>query len=338
MRIAYITPDVADPLAFYRGSGPLSRLRKTHGAEFDYDYLSSEINWASLKRCDMIFMQRPWVGDHMEICNMANKWGIPIVGDFDDWLYDLPVSNPAYHIFNSNKKTFVQIVNALDRITVSNEHLKKMIKTVLLDQEKPIHVIPNAYDTDLVKKYRHAGNVKPRDMVFAWRGGNSHQEDLFSVREDYRNLFKSFPEWQFVFIAQHPWTITHEKEFKNVQTADALKIVEYLRAIHDSKPAIVAHPLIDNDFNRCKSMCSWLEATHARAAFIGPDWEEFKRPGITNYGPEKSFFQAASEMLGEPQKIVENYRASEEYMMQNLTLDKINELRAQVFRDTLASV
>lgn len=333
MRVAYIAPDASDPLAFYRGSGPLAHLCKTQ-ENFQYEYIDSNITWASLLKFDLVFLQRPFQPDHLKVCEIATKWNIPIVADFDDWLYDLPPSNPAYAAFNAQKKTLVQIVNALNGIIVANEHLKTMIKTLLLDQEKRIDVIPNAYNLGLVKKYRHPKNVKERKMIFAWRGGTSHGEDILSVKEDYLKLFKEFPAWQFVFIAQNPW-ILEAKDFPNVQTSDGLKVAEYFRAIHDTAPAIVAHPLSDNDFNRCKSMCSWLEATHARSAFIGPDFEEFKRPGVLNYGKNRSFFDAAHELLSNPEKILEYYKTSEEYIMENLTLDKINPLRMKAFEAVL---
>lgn len=330
MKIAYITPDTSDPLAFYRGSGPLSAMRKSY-ENFDYEFLLADISWASLKKYDMIFIQRPFLPEHLEIVDMANKWNIPIVGDFDDWLYDLPTSNPAYRAFTKNKQNFVQILNGLDRITVATQKLADLVKILLLDQNKPIDVIPNAYDEKLFSKYRHNGNIKDRKMIFGWRGGNSHLEDLLSVKEDYLNLFASYPEWQFVFIAQTPWILDAHK-FKNVQTADPLKIMEYFKALHDTAPTVMAHPLADNNFNRAKSMCSWLEATHARAAFIGPDFEEFQRDGITNYGSQKSFFDCATYFLDDPKRIVEKFWESEHYISKNLTLNIINEKRMQIFK------
>lgn len=333
MKIAYVTPDAADPLAFYRGSGPLSNMVKTH-PDFDYTHIPNDINWASLKRYDAIFLQRPHNPEFLKVCEIADKWDIPIIGDFDDWLYELPPSNPAALAFKQNQKTFVQIVNSLDSIMVATEKLKQLIQPLLLDQSKPIHVVPNAYDVNLFKKYRHTKNVKPKQKIFAWRGGNSHLLDMLSVKEDYRNLFQSFPDWQFVFIAQHPW-ILDAKNFSNVQMADPLKIIEYFRALHDTGVSILAHPLEDNEFNRAKSMCSWLEATHARAAFIGPDFEEFKRDGILNYGKDLSFFEAASRVLNDMQLMNQMYFDSEMYIMKHLTLDIVNEKRMNAFRELI---
>lgn len=333
MKIAYVTPDATDALAFYRGSGPLSHLRKNY-PDFDYEQLASDINWSSLRRFDAVFLQRPWLADHLKVCEIAEKWGIPLILDYDDWLYELPVSNPAAGVFKANQKNFSQIVNMATHIMVTTLKLSELIRGILLDQNKPITVVPNAYDRDLFKHYRHEKNFKERTMRFCWRGGNSHLADLLSAKQDYHNLFASYPEWQFIFIAQNPWILDAGK-FKNVQTAEPLGISEYFRAFHDTAPAILAHPLEDNEFNRSKSMCSWLEATHARAAFIGPDFEEFKRPGIINYNASKSFFECAAELLNEPQRIATHFWDSENYIRENLDLSVVNMTRYNVFKQAI---
>lgn len=332
MKIAFVTPSLSDPLSFYRGSGPLNHLCRNYDVQ--YEHLESDISWAKLCRFDLVYIQRPFDDQHLKVCQIANKCGIPIVGDFDDWLYDLPPSNPAHLAFKKQQKTFVQIVNSLDRIIVATNKLGEMIKGLLLDQNKPIDLIPNAYDVRLFKKYRHEKNIKERKMIFAWRGGNSHQADILSVKDDYQKLFKAYPQWQFVFIAQHPW-ILDAGDFPNVQMADPLGVLEYFRAFHDSAPSIVAHPLVDNDFNRCKSMCSWLESTHARAAFIGPDFEEFQRDGIEVYNAQRSFFDVAASFLDDPRKIFENVAKSEAYISKHLTLDVVSVKRMESLKAML---
>lgn len=333
MKIAFITPDLADPLSFYRGAGPLCNLVKNY-KDFDFTHIPNDITWASIKKFDAILLQRPCKPEYLQVCDLAEKWGIPIIGDFDDWLYELPQSNPAYLAFKKQQKTFVQILNSLNSIIVATEKLKELIKPLLLDQNKPIHVVPNAYDVNLFKKYRHVKNVKEKKKIFAWRGGNSHLGDLNSVKQDYHNLFKSYLDWQFIFIAQPPWILDVTK-FSNVQMADPLPVIEYFRAIHNTGISILAHPLEENEFNKAKSMCSWLEATHARAAFIGPDFEEFKRDGILNYGKNLSFFEAASKVLNDPTYMNELYYKSEMYIMKHLTLDIVNELRVKAFRELI---
>lgn len=330
MRIGYITPEETDPLAFYRGTGPLTHMRKNYD-DVEYFTIPNNVTWAELRKCDVVLLQRPFINEHLKVVDMANKWNIPVVADFDDWLMDLAPSNPAYHAFRDKQQIISQICNMVDGIMVATEQLKTSYGKLLLDQNKPMCVVPNAYDVDLFKKYRNDKNKKERSKIFLWRGGTSHMEDLLSVKDDYRELFKKYPDWEFVFLAQHPWFLD-VKEFKNVKTADPMNLIDYYRAIHDTAPAIMTHPLTDTIFNRGKSMCSWLEATHARAAYIGPDFEEFHRDGIFNYGKVKSFFDMAELLLNNPILIEENYQESEAYINANLTLDIINKKRYQFLK------
>ena len=324
IKIGVLTPDATDALAFYRSTGPLSAMRKTHS--INYEIMENSISWATLRKFDVVFMHRPWRADHLQVMEMAKKWGVPVMVEYDDFLLDLPFSNPAYNAFLQARDTVKSIINLADSVMVSTDHLERLLRPVTLDQSKPIHVVPNAYDHNLFKHYRHTGNVKERMKIFLWRGGNSHLEDLLSVKEEYLRLFEEHPDWTFIFVATHPWILDAQK-FPNVKTADPMGLVEYFRAIHDTAPAIVAHPLVDNDFNRCKSMCSWIEATHARAAFIGPDFEEFNRSGVVQYGKDKSFYDCAKELISNPELLFQKYNESEHSLNTEFALDIVNSKR-----------
>jgi hypothetical protein len=42
-------------------------------------------------------------------------------------------------------------------------------------------------------------------------------------------------------------------------------------------------PLHVSDFNRAKSNIGWIEAVHAGAITVAPDFQEWRRPGVINY-------------------------------------------------------
>ncbi len=115
---------------------------------------------------------------------------------------------------------------------------------------------------------------------------------------------------------------------------DGMGTLEYFRYMHDVAAAIVVHPLSDCDFNRAKSMACYLEASHAGAAFVGPDFEEFQRPGITAYKPDDgtSFFDAVNNLIEHPNKIIENAAVGRKTITGPLELGVINEIRMKVFR------
>lgn len=326
LKVFYGTPSATDPLSFYRGTDPLYRLEQQYeDIEIVYD---DEFNRRHCCQCDIVFLQRPYNESHLRIVEICNEEQIPVICDFDDWFIDLPKGNPACGEFLMNKQNFINILIKCDAFTATTVHLLNLLKKIA--PNKPGLVVPNAYDHLKFCHYRHDQNIKERNKYIIWRGGNSHTEDLLSVKHDYEKLFIEYPDWDFIFIAQHPFMLDVGPN-NNVKVADGMKHIKYFEALHNNAPAIMCHPLTDCDFNRSKSMCSWLEATHARAAFVGPDFEEFKRPGVTNYNKDFSFYDAVTSLIENPKKVGENIMASNDYMMKNLTLTKVNEIRHEFY-------
>lgn len=330
MKIFFATPSVTDPLSFYRGTDPLYRLQRDFSdIEILYD---CEFNRRNCCEADLVFVQRPYNAEHLKILEICNEEQIPVVCDFDDWFIDLPTSNPAHGEFLVNKNNFINIVQKCNGFTAANDFLLELLRKI--NPAVPSLTVPNAYDVDKFIHYRNKHNVLERNKYVVWRGGNSHIADLLSVKADYEKLFREFPDWDFIFIAQHPFMFNVDG-CTNVKVADGMKHIQYFKAIHNSAPAILCHPLTDCDFNRAKSMCSWLEATHARAAFVGPDFEEFKRPGTTLYNRDFSFYDAVKSLMTNPKKVGENIKASDEYVMENLTLKKVNIKREYFFKSVV---
>jgi glycosyltransferase involved in cell wall biosynthesis len=324
VKIIFVTPNATDVLSFYRGIGPLRRMRQ----QFEgFDFVRAEtVTWATVCEGDMVFLQRPFNKEHMQVIEICKKWNVPVIGDFDDWLGALAPSNPAYSIYTQNKENFFAILKSLDGALVSTEHLKTLSVAHGCNN---VVVAPNAYDTKL---FPYSSKFIERQKIVAWRGGNSHMEDLLHVKEDFDQLIAENPDWVFLFIAQSPYFL---KQAPNLKYSEGLDVMNYFSALYNAAPAILTHPLVDSDFNRSKSMCSWLEATHAWSAFVGNDFEEFQRPGITHFGKTQSFYDAVSSLIKDPDKIGENISLSKKYVQENLTLEKVNQIRYKFFNKFL---
>ena len=80
-------------------------------------------------------------------------------------------------------------------------------------------------------------------------------------------------------------------------------------------------------------MCCYLEAAHAGASFIGPDFEEFKRPGARTYtvGNPDSFFEKINYLIENPQKILNDVLQAKEQATTTLELGEVNKIRDEVF-------
>jgi hypothetical protein len=129
-----------------------------------------------------------------------------------------------------------------------------------------------------------------------------------------------------------PWWMG--ESFENVKTIEGQGMIEYMRSLETIKPAIMTHPLVDSRFNRAKSMCSWIEASHAGAAFVGPAFREYQRPGITNYEPgnSDSFFAAIDGLIEQPELIPYNAMKGQSVITTELSLREVNKIRMEVFK------
>ncbi len=322
MKILYITPNSNDPLAFYRGSGVLGKMRKDYS---DFEFTDGkDISWATVTSHDLVFIQRPYKSEHMEIIRICKKWCVPVVIDFDDWLFQLPESNLAVDAFDASRELFVEISKSADHVIVATEKLKELMERIDVTN---VTVIPNGYDSRLFP-YRH--HEMDRSKIFLWRGGNSHLEDILSVAPAINELVAKHKDWVFGFIAQRPWMLA---KADNLKFIGGMGIVEYFKFIHDTTPAIMSHPLKNCEFNEAKSMCSWLEATHARSCFVGPNFKEFDRSGVVQYAVDSSedFFRVVDKLITTPQLIVQNMRLSEAEIMGPLELRACNAERYKVF-------
>ena len=96
--------------------------------------------------------------------------------------------------------------------------------------------------------------------------------------------------------------------------------------VFPGRPKRAITPLCDTPFNRAKSNISWIESTVAGAVCVAPDFPEWNRPGIINYGPTRPFKDAVLEALEVANHGFEN-KKSEEFIRENLMLSTVNQKR-----------
>jgi hypothetical protein len=101
--------------------------------------------------------------------------------------------------------------------------------------------------------------------------------------------------------------------------------LDYFDKLRNSPASTLFVPLVDDTFNRGKSNCAWLEATWANMAVVhfndGPDTflPEFDRPGILSL----------MEWLADV-RLSEAREESLQYILENLTLGRVNALRQEL--------
>jgi len=286
-----------DATNFYRAMGPFGPLRKmTKSLTIS---AIKELHWAVLKELDGVFMHRPFMSKHLELCNMIKAHKKPLWLDYDDNLFEVGLDNPTFQDYASTrtKETIVEMISMADIVTVTNPFLAQVYGRFTKNK---VVVIPNALDDDILDVDAPLGPTKP--IVF-WRGGNTHAKDWSTVADDYVQVATSNPTWKYAFMGYQPWNVMEPivKKLGN-QSVIALggcDIMRYFGAIKDLAPRIMVVPLFPGNFNASKSNIAWLEGIYAGAVVIAPDkLEEWDKPGVLRYdtGNFAAVFRAALEM------------------------------------------
>lgn len=277
MKILVITPFSRDANSFWRCMGPMSYLAKhSNGAiQIDVPSLNSTIAWDTLSQYDLVFLHRPCRRDDLVVMQVARNCNVPVWIDYDDWLFHLPEWNPhkeSYH--NPNLQMMMaHITSCADVVSVSTENLAKALSQL----NENVVIVPNAYRSDLFP-WRSKDVYPDRMIEYMWRGTNTHDGDLLSVKEGLKNL----PSKLHV-MGSLPYALQQEMKedsYIHIPHQDAML---YWHKIYQLAPKYMVFPLYDLFFNRCKSNIAWIEACHAGALTIAPDLPEWKHPGIINY-------------------------------------------------------
>lgn len=332
IRILPVIPNSTDATSFYRGGGPLKALKR----EWDdlEIHMTDKHNWFTHQMVDIIFLQRPYKKEHLDIVEMAKLNGRKVWVDFDDDLFNVPQSNPAYKIYGNDQTKFniAKIINLADAVTVSTKSLKQLLQEPGATLNKNVVVIPNAFED---KELKRSEKISRKKLVF-WRGSQTHHQDLMRFQDEIVDKrINSQPDWTWFFQGDKPWFL-YEKLKDSALFGESIDIMEYFKILLPRiNPMITIVPLDDNVFNRSKSNIAWIEGCYAGAACLVPRWEGWENPGAVTYGDVADFGIKLKDMLKGHYDLEKISEEGWQYIQDNLLLSKVNELRKEVILSLL---
>lgn len=320
-RIAYISPNPDDASSFYRTSMVLPYLNSDELSFVDFSILP-KIQPRHFVNIHTLIMQRAFCTADMETILLAKTMGVRVILDYDDNLLDIPVSNPAYSLYDMYKEQAMACLRLADEVWVSTYPLKQRYSWF----NDHVHVIPNTHNDYLFPvKNRKKFNINGKKI--GYRGGPSSEIDLYRYKDELVALINSNPEHQFNFIgSRFVWL---ERDTNDNHTmSDPTYLMEYFKTLHKYNPNIFFYPLDNNIFNQCKSNISFIEATYAGAAFIGNgELEEFSK--LPMFDLSGSFTKAFEYVLNDWENVYDMSSEAWEYVQENLLLSDINALRRE---------
>lgn len=324
INILEVNPGPNQAMSFYRGRLPFIKLQKKYSDELMfYPHFNQKPTWDYILLFDLVFMQRPADKNHLAIAEACKRYNIPLWVDFDDLLTAIPVDNRAHDGYQGEyQENIEEIIRLSTLITVSTEDLRDYLDNDFNCGSKTI-VIPNALDLQTFPS-------KPRfksSKKILWRGGDTHQKDLFDFKDEIIHTMNSNKKWTLDFMGYNPYFITEQIKHSYTPKMDLDSYFELLPKLNHS---ICIVPLHDCEFNRAKSNIGWLEATYAGAVCLAPEFEEWNHPGIINYTDQKDFGDKLTAMIKGEMDLSAFHAQSWQYISDHLSLEKINEKRYEI--------
>ena len=187
--------------------------------------------------------------------------GYRLVVDTDDLVTEVPSYNQASSWYH-NASGLIRIAESQyrnsDALVVSTEELRRMS-----DHYNPrvIHM-PNVVDPGMYEPLRFR-EKEPRhkdDIRIFWGGGGGHWDDLLIVKDALLKVCAARPNVKLVFGNFVPgWAMSLPSN--RVFLIPMQPFSNYYKVLAWACPDIGLAPLVDNQFNRCKSHVKYLDYT-----------------------------------------------------------------------------
>jgi hypothetical protein len=270
-----------------------------------------------LNKYDVIVILRASSSEHFKIIKLAKDLKKFVLIDYDDNVLHVPETNPMYGHYAGDKGNIINCLALADEVWVATNGIKQAFRLY----NKNIHVVPNSHNDHLFSV-----EDKPSfkyGKIAMWRGGGSHSADIYypAVAENIVKLINANRKWKFYWLgARFEW-IDYRVKYGNMFYNPGASTIQFYKMMHKINPSVFFYPLVDNQFNRGKSNCSFLESVYSGAAYFGNmNLPEIQLPGV------RSLSQVGNDMK-DPDKLQRNHEDSWEFIKSNLLLSDINKIR-----------
>jgi processive 1,2-diacylglycerol beta-glucosyltransferase len=292
---------------------------------------------------DIIFFNRNILNRDIEWLKKQKEKGIKIVVDVDDY-WELGPLHPVYNSWYKNKLNEVisDNITLADVVFVTNQQLWE--KVVVLN--KNCLVIPNAVPFGETYYRRLDKEHEENKMNFLYAGGSTHAPDVALLKGKFEKIGSDkFVQDNATFTlagfnpvkgdvhCQWDRMVSTFKRTKSYQIWDTLPIEQHM-TFYD-RADVVLIPLVNNEFNRCKSILKVVEAaTRELPCIISkvlPYTEVLGYPGIL----WDNWYENIRYCIKNPNFVKEEGKKLAERMKENYNLPIWSLTRYQVFKHLL---
>jgi len=238
------------------------------------------------KNFTFVQFQRSATKHHVEIFKhfksiIQKKYNIPIVYEIDDMLINIPDWNYASNYYKENEEHVKQLIGGSDAVMVSTPKLKE----VYSQYNKNIHIQPNRLAKfiwgDIFPAHEYKDESKKVKILWAGSQNHFHNPIVTGKTEggDFGKklmnfIIKTVDIYDWYFVGAMPFELNCVKN--KINFVPWVDVLHYPKVVKDIEPDIGVAPLIDNEFNACKSNIKQLEYVAAGCAGVYSNVEPYK--------------------------------------------------------------
>jgi hypothetical protein len=295
---------------------------------------------------EVAVVQRCCTTEQFRFIETAARFGLKIVYDLDDDVWDLPEYNPAHSILNQYKQGFNTCIRIVDMVTVSTRMLAKVVrknvKTMVnarTGKEIPIRVCENRMQERLFVS--PVAPVSP--LLVGWAGSSSHIGDLKLVELAVIACAKERPDVMFEFRGCELPVDSKILELKNYRHRYWMPVAEYGARMPMWGWGLALAPVTEHPFNDSKSCIKMVEAAYCKiptlASWVRP-YDEFcgwdKELIWLLCAGTSSWERKMRELINDDARRIELGERCYKVMKEHYSLDKPHESWQQVIAEVRA--
>ncbi len=271
-------------------------------------------------QADVIIIHRMFPSKFTEkILRVIVMLGIPVVYDLDDLFLNVsPSHRPAYRKYVPYIKW---ILKEADIVIVSTPELKKTLSKYTA---RPIHVKQNIIDFNL---FISPPRLRNNQFNFLVSGTPSHQRDWAILEAPIVELLNIYGEKiKFMFFGDTPKRFIDHPSVNIINYQPNYKL--YAKQLKELNVHAALIPLIDTNYNQCKSNIKWLEYSAAGIPGAYSDITPYnscishEQSGLLVKNDPESWFNAMNQLIVDTEKtahLIKNAQSEvlEKYSIEN---------------------
>lgn len=261
---------------------PMTHLNGYKGIETTLYKLGEKTNWKQVAEThDAIYfnyLSDPW--GFAAMGSMARHFGLKLILDLDDAIWEIRNDNPAYPVWKKgekNIKNFTMICNEVDYMTTTNDYLKHIIMNHTNKTPDKIKVFPNYVD---LKTYKHRTKFKNDGQInLTHFGSTTHFRDLddWEFTKGINRIMDEYPNVNLRTVGiwkpdmRERWGARYENLYGS---PDIYKWISEKFPTFMDETDILITPLEEDIYNRGKSNIKWLESSSAKIPGV---WQNIRQ-------------------------------------------------------------